>query len=102
MIQTILPEFVAYPQHLHALAVVFHGIRRGFPLQWAVGREGTTGDHQPLLRSRAFPFEARLHTASDHLNPHWTFLTVAHRQACPRTRSERLSPGTHRLPGGFR
>src|SRR6266852_3092977 len=64
-------------------AVGLGGIRRGLPLQRTVVREGTTGDDQPLLGSRAFPFEARLHTASDHLNAHRPFLPVAHRQSCP-------------------
>src|SRR5712691_9009783 len=79
-------------------AVLLRGIRRGLLLRRAVVREGTTGDHQPLLRSRAFVLQPRLHAACDHLNPHWAFLTVSHCQARPPMGAKRLSPGTHGLP----
>src|SRR5262245_14428744 len=50
--------------------ILIAGIWRCVPLHRARVREGTTGNHQPLVGSPAFPCKARLHTASDHLNPH--------------------------------
>src|SRR5215467_15081852 len=41
--------------------VLIGGIARGTGLQYPVVREGPTGDDQPLLRSRAFALQARLH-----------------------------------------
>src|SRR5215468_8346212 len=81
--------------------VVLRGIRRGFPLPNAVIREWTTGDHQPLLRPRPFPFQTGLHAASDHLDLHRPFLPVSHCQARPPLWMEGFPPGTHRLPGGL-
>src|SRR5712691_8667294 len=45
--------------------VLIAGLARGLCLQHPVVREGTTGDHQPLLWPRAFAFEARRHAALD-------------------------------------
>src|SRR5882762_4474125 len=56
---------------LTVASVLIRGISRGAGLQRPVVRPGTTGDDQPLLGSRAFPFEARLHSAPDHLDLHW-------------------------------
>src|SRR2546422_1438057 len=81
--------------------VLIGGIPRGTGLQRAVLREGPPGDHQPLLGSRAFALNARLHPAFDHLDGHWPFLPVSHRQAGPRLRIEALAPVRHRLPRGL-
>src|SRR5262244_169535 len=48
------------------LGVLLGGIRRCLPLQCALVRERTTGDHQPLLWSRVFALQARLHASLDH------------------------------------
>src|SRR5215813_13447686 len=58
--------------------VLLGGIARGTGLQYPVVREGPTGDDQPLLRSRAFALDPRLHPAPDHLDLHRPFLPVAH------------------------
>src|SRR6266568_4075493 len=50
------------------LTVLLRGLRRGFLLQRALVREGTTGDDQPLRGSRPFTFQPRLHAALDHCN----------------------------------
>src|SRR5262249_1329701 len=81
--------------------VLIHGIPRGAGLQRPVVCEGTTGDHQPFLRPCPFAFETRLDTSGDHLNLYWAFLSVAYRQVCPPSGTERLSPATHRLPWGL-
>src|SRR5215211_74199 len=81
--------------------ILIDGIPRGTGLQRAVIRQGPPGDYQPLLGSRAFAFQARLNTACDHLDGHWPFFTVSHRQACPRLRLEALAPLRHRLPRGL-
>src|SRR5215467_10142115 len=60
-----------------AVALVLLGsIARGTGLQYPVVREGPTGDHQPLFRSRAFALDPRLHPAPDHLDRHWPFVAV--------------------------
>src|SRR5207247_9034145 len=46
--------------------VLIRGIPRGAWLQCPVVREGTTGDHQPLLGPCPFAFETRLDTSFDH------------------------------------
>src|SRR5215467_13327502 len=71
--------------------VLIGGIARGTGLQYPVVREGPTGDHQPLLGSRAFA-----------LDLHLPFLAVSYRQMCPRMARECLAPLCHRLPRGFR
>src|SRR5438552_18197707 len=81
--------------------VLIGGIPRGTGLQRAVLRQGPPGDHQPLLGSRAFALDSRLTPACDHLDGHWPFFTVSHRQACPRLRIEALAPLRHRLPWGL-
>src|SRR5438093_12066678 len=81
--------------------VLSRGIRRGTGLHRAVLRQGPPGAHQPLLGSRAFALASRLPPAFDHLDGHWPFFTVAHRQAGPRLRLEALAPVRHRLPRGL-
>ena len=82
--------------------VLIGGIRRGAGLQRAVVREGTTGDHQPLLGSRAFALEPRLHPALDHLD---LPLALSPRLAPSNvsTLSERSDwrQARHRLPRGL-
>src|SRR5215813_9681118 len=79
--------------------VVVGGIARGTSLQRAIVRQWTTGDHQPFFGSGAFALQARLHPACDHLDSHWTLLTVSYRQSPPGSRIERLAPRRYRLPG---
>src|SRR6266446_1243180 len=81
--------------------VLIRGIPRGIGLHRPVLREGTTGDHQPLLGPCPFAFETSLDTSCEHLNLYWAFLPISHRQAYPLIGAERLAPGTHRLPGGL-
>ena len=64
--------------------VLIGGIPRGTGLQRPVVRQGTPGDHQPLLGSGAFALDPRLHPALDHLDLHRPFLPVSHRQVRPR------------------
>ncbi|MEE9148542.1 MAG: hypothetical protein V3U27_14200 [Candidatus Tectomicrobia bacterium] len=64
--------------------VLIGGIRRGLGLQCPVIRQGTTGDDQPLFGSGPFALDPRLNPACDHLDVHWPFLTVSHRQVRPR------------------
>src|SRR5437667_8957244 len=45
--------------------VLIGGIPRGAGLQGTVVRERSPGDHQPLLGSRAFALDPRLHPALD-------------------------------------
>src|SRR5262249_10099484 len=52
--------------------VLISGIPRGTGLPRPVVHEGTTGDDQPLLGPCPFMCQARLDTAFDHLNRHWT------------------------------
>src|SRR5215510_8052609 len=67
-----------------AVALVLSGgIERGTGLQYPVVREGPTGDHQPLLGSRAFALYPRLHPACDHLDGHRTLLTIAYPESPP-------------------
>src|SRR5215831_7323335 len=82
--------------------VVVGGIARGARLQRALVRQWTTGDHQPFFGSGAFALQARLHPACDHLDSHWTLLTVSYRQSPPGSRIERRAPSCHRLPGWLR
>src|SRR5262245_38183568 len=82
--------------------VLIGSIWRGLRLQCALVRKWTTGDHEPLFRSRPFTLQTSLHAAFDHLDFHWAFLTISHRQAPPGSRAERLAPIRYRLPRGFR
>jgi hypothetical protein len=52
------------------LGVLIGGIARGTGLEGPVVRQGTTGDHQPLLGSWAFALDPRLHPAPHHLDGH--------------------------------
>src|SRR5206468_4016964 len=45
--------------------------------------------------------DSRLNPAFDHLDGHWPFFTVSHRQACPHLRLEALAPLRHQLPWGL-
>src|SRR3989442_2557757 len=81
--------------------VLIGGIWRGLGLQRPLVRQGPTGDQQPLLGSRAFALDPRLHAALDHLDGHRPFLPVSYRQVRPRLRIETLSPLRYRLPGRF-
>src|SRR5262249_55420890 len=72
--------------------VVIGGIARGTSLQWALVRQRTTGDHQPLCGSGAFALHPRLHPTLDHLDGYRTLLTVSDRQSPPGSRSERRAP----------
>src|SRR5262252_2505867 len=86
-----------------AVALVLLGsIARGTGLQYPVVREGPTGDNQPLLRSRAFALQARLHPTPDQLDLHRPFLAVAYRHMCPCMARECLAPFCYRLPRSFR
>src|SRR5215831_10004562 len=67
--------------------VLISGIWRSLGLQHTRRRQGTTGDDEPLLGSSPFPLDPRLHPALDHLDLHWPFLPVTHRQMCPRVGS---------------
>src|SRR5262244_158368 len=88
---------------LVAVALVLLGsIARGTGLPYPVVREGPTGDDQPLLRSRAFALQARLHPTPDQLDLHRPFLAVAYRQMCPCMARECLAPFCYRLPRSFR
>src|SRR6266446_8765862 len=78
--------------------VLLGGIPRGMGLPCPGVREGPPGDHQPLLRSRAFALEPCLHPAPDHLDLHQPFLAVPYRQVRPRIARECLAPLRHRLP----
>src|SRR5215471_4421472 len=82
--------------------VLIGGIARGTSLPYPVVREGPTGDYQPLLGSRAFALDPRLHPAPDQLDLHRPFLAVTYRQMRPRMAREGLAPLCHRLPRGFR
>src|SRR5215471_4347977 len=77
--------------------VLIGGIARGTGLQYPVVREGPPGDHQPLLGSRAFALDPRLHPAPDYLDRHRPFLAVSYRQMCPRMARECLAPRCHGL-----
>src|SRR5215813_12396856 len=79
--------------------VVIGGIARDTSLQWALVRQRTTGDHQPLCGSGAFALHPRLHPILDHLDGYRTLLTVSYRQSPPGSRIERLAPRRPRLPG---
>src|SRR5215471_15810264 len=79
--------------------VVIGGIARGTSLQRALVCHRTTGDHQPFCGSDAFVLHPRLHSAFDHLDSHGTLLSISHRECPPGSRSERLAPRRHRLPG---
>src|SRR5262245_50676634 len=79
--------------------IVLCGIASGASLQRTIVRERAPGDHQPLFRSSAFALQAHLHSAFDHLDSHGTLLSIAHRECPPGSRSERLAPRRHRLPG---
>src|SRR5947209_15032927 len=58
--------------------VLLGGIPRGTGLQGPVVRQGTTGDHQPLVGSGPFALDPRLHAACDHLDDYRAFLPVSH------------------------
>src|SRR5215471_7711566 len=81
--------------------VLIGGIARGTSLQRALVCHRTTGDHQPFFGSGAFALHPRLHPACDHLDGHWTLLSVSHRKCPPGVRIEQLPPSRHRLPGGL-
>src|SRR4030095_15892111 len=81
--------------------VLISGIRRSLGLQCTRRRQGTTGDDEPLLGSRPFPLDPRLHPALDHLDVHWPFLPVPHRQMCPRVGRKGLPPRCYRVPWGL-
>src|SRR5262245_11128580 len=48
--------------------VVIGGIAGGTSLPCVLVRQRTTGDNQPLFRSRPFALHPRLHPAPDHLD----------------------------------
>src|SRR5262249_34624008 len=81
--------------------VLIDSIWRGLRLHGALVRQWTTENHKPLVRPRPFPLQTRLYAAFDHLDFHGAFLTIAHCQASPGSRAERLAPPTHRLPRGL-
>src|SRR5262245_7499925 len=83
------------------LGVLIGGIARGAGLEGLVVRQGTTGDHQPLLGSWAFALDPRLHPAPHYLDGHRPFLPVSHRHVGPRIDREALAPRRHRLPRGL-
>src|SRR6516165_4828252 len=83
-------------------SVLLGGIRRALRLPRAGVRERTSGDHEPLVGSRAFAFEPCLHPADDHLDVHRPFLAIAHRQPPPCMRVEGFPPLCYRLPRGLR
>src|SRR6267142_1955686 len=78
--------------------VLLGGIPRGTGLPRPAVREGTTGDDQPLLGPRALTFQARLHSAPDHLDLYRPFLPVSHPQVHPGIHIEALAPLRHRWP----
>src|SRR6266478_3600146 len=78
--------------------VLLGSIPRGTGLPCPVVREGPTGDHQPLLGSRAFALEPCLHPAPDHRHRHRPFLAVSYHHVRPRIRIEVSAPLRHRLP----
>src|SRR5215510_16095685 len=65
-------------------SILIAGIWRGLPLPCACVRVGTPRDHQPLVGTRAFAFEPRLHASCDYLDLHGAFLAVSYRQVGPR------------------
>src|SRR5262252_1756392 len=81
--------------------VLIRGIRRSLGLQYPRRRQGTTSDDEPLLGSRPFTLDPRLHPTLDHLDVHWPFLPVTHRQRRPRIGRKGLSPRCYRLPRVF-
>src|SRR5262245_18259586 len=81
--------------------VLIDSIWRGLRLHGALVRQWTTENHKPLVRPRPFPLQTRLYVAFNHLDFHGAFLTIAHCQASPGRRAERLAPHTHRLPRGL-
>src|SRR5262249_11816029 len=81
--------------------VLIDSIWRGRRLHGALVRQWTPENHKPLVRPRPFPLQTRLYAAFDHLDVHGAFLTIAHCQASPGRRAERLAPHTHRLPRCF-
>src|SRR5262249_33168753 len=82
--------------------VLIAGIPGCLGFQRALVRMWTTGDHQPLMRPRPFPFQTGLHAALDHLDLYRPLLAVSYCQPRPPLWVEGLPPGRHRLPRRLR
>src|SRR6266568_1533336 len=100
--RTMKKLMLRYLVMVAVVLVLIGSIARGTGLQRPIIRQGTAGDHQPLLGSGPFVSNPRLHPAFDHLDGHGTFLAASHHEPPPGRWMEGFAPIRDRLPRGFR
>src|SRR6266702_8936457 len=86
--RTMKKLMLRYLVMVAVVLVLIGRIARGTGLQRPIVRQGTAGDHEPLLGSGPFVCNPRLHPAFDHLVCHGSFLAVSHREPPPGRRGE--------------